>query len=209
MHLQLSSCMPRLRSARVWPDWARCIHGITRHWPDAGFKTHHYIIWFVRPLLSKPGMESYCWPSTDHYYHGRYMVLKLFRCQRAILIMFRCVLSQLKTLFTTKNVELLGLYPIQYVDTPIRRWHNMTTLLKQIWKWNKWSFRPHLCTYIHTLGQENSWGWWDEWDDSFLQTVESRALAVWGRARYLSVMEAPRNIESLLCFFETWKPERG
>ena len=28
-------------------------------------KTHHYIIFFVRPLHSKPGMERYCLPSTD------------------------------------------------------------------------------------------------------------------------------------------------
>ena len=41
-------------------------------------------------------------------------------------------------------------------------------------------------------------------------------MAVWGWARYLSVTEAPPNIESLrvsgeetLCFFETWMPERG
>ena len=31
-------------------------------------KTHHYIIFFVRPLHSKPGMKCYCWPSTDQYY---------------------------------------------------------------------------------------------------------------------------------------------
>ena len=28
-------------------------------------ETHHYIIFFVPSLHSKPGMESYCWPSTD------------------------------------------------------------------------------------------------------------------------------------------------
>ena len=28
------------------------------------FETHHHIIFFVRPL-HKPGMESYCWSSTD------------------------------------------------------------------------------------------------------------------------------------------------
>ena len=28
-------------------------------------KTHHYIIFFVGPLHSKPGMTSYCSPSTD------------------------------------------------------------------------------------------------------------------------------------------------
>ena len=43
-----------------------------------------------------------------------------------------------------------------------------------------------------------------------------RALAVWGRARYFSVTEAPTNIEYLrvsgeetFCFFENWMPERG
>ena len=43
-----------------------------------------------------------------------------------------------------------------------------------------------------------------------------RAEAVWGRARCLSVTEAPLNIESLrvsgevkFCFFQTWMPERG
>ena len=41
-------------------------------------------------------------------------------------------------------------------------------------------------------------------------------MAVWGRARYLSVTEAPHNIESsrvsgeeTCCFFETWRPEWG
>ena len=41
-----------------------------------------------------------------------------------------------------------------------------------------------------------------------------RAMAVWDRARYLSVTEASHNIESLrvsrketYCFFETWRPE--
>ena len=28
------------------------------------FKTHYYIIFFIRPLHPKPGMESYCLPST-------------------------------------------------------------------------------------------------------------------------------------------------
>ena len=44
---------------------------------------------------------------------------------------------------------------------------------------------------------------------------EIRVLAVWGRARYLSVTEASHNIESLrmsgefFCFFKTWRPEWG
>ena len=42
------------------------------------------------------------------------------------------------------------------------------------------------------------------------------ALAVWGRARYLSVTDVPHNIESLrvsgeetICFFITWMQEWG
>ena len=45
---------------------------------------------------------------------------------------------------------------------------------------------------------------------------EIRALAVWGRARYPLIMEAPHNITFLrvsevkyFCFFKTWMPERG
>ena len=48
------------------------------------------------------------------------------------------------------------------------------------------------------------------------QNKEIRALAVWGWARYLSVTETHRNIESLRMsgvetfgFFETWIPELG
>ena len=47
-------------------------------------------------------------------------------------------------------------------------------------------------------------------------THRIRALAVWGRARSLSVTEAPYNTESLrvsgeetFCFFEAWTPEQG
>ena len=45
---------------------------------------------------------------------------------------------------------------------------------------------------------------------------EIRVLTVWGRARYLSVTDAPHNIESLrinreetFCFFKTWMSEWG
>ena len=72
--------------------------------------------------------------------------------------------------------------------------------------------------YSYTLNW-TSWGLLDEWADTALQThagFEIRALAFWCRARYLSVTEAPHNIESLqvseeetFCFFETWRPEWG
>ena len=69
---------------------------------------------------------------------------------------------------------------------------------------------PYFINKEHKLNwaRRTSWGWWDEWDDT---SFEIRILAVWGRARYLSVTEAPHNIWSLrmsgeetFCFFETW-----
>ena len=57
------------------------------------------------------------------------------------------------------------------------------------------------------------WGWWDEWGDNALQIQDSK-FEPW--ARYLSVTDAPQNIESLqvsrketFCFFDTWRPEWG
>ena len=54
--------------------------------------------------------------------------------------------------------------------------------------------------------------WWHCLPDTRL---EIRTLAVWGRARYVSVTEAPHNIESLRVsveeafrFFKIWMPER-
>ena len=80
------------------------------------FKTCHYIISFVWPLHSKPGMETYCWSSTDQL--SWYQVWP--SCWLwGNLIMVRCVLSQLKPLELhilscgkAKNLEFLGLYPI-------------------------------------------------------------------------------------------------
>ena len=61
-----------------------------------------------------------------------------------------------------------------------------------------------LGTYRLNWARRTSWGWWDDWDDS------NRALAVWGRARYLSDTEAPRNTnfhtwmgKKQFCFFQT------
>ena len=37
-------------------------------------------------------------------------------------------------------------------------------------KWNESGFRPLLCTYRLNWARRTSWGWWDEWDDTSLQT---------------------------------------
>ena len=40
-------------------------------------------------------------------------------------------------------------------------------------KWNESGFRPPLCTYRLNWARRTSWGWWDDWDDTVLQTRDS------------------------------------
>ena len=39
-------------------------------------------------------------------------------------------------------------------------------------KWNESGFQPPLCTYRLNWARRTSWGWWDEWDDTVLQTQD-------------------------------------
>ena len=82
-------------------------------------------------------------------------------------------------------------------------------------KWNEWGFRPYLCPYRLKWARRASWEWWDEWEDTALQTQDAK-IELWGRARYLSVTEASQNTRSLrvsrkdtFCFLETWMPDWG
>ena len=54
---------------------------------------------------------------------------------------------------------------------------------KDYWRWsnesmNEWmserGLRPLLCTYRLNWDMRTSWGWWDDWDDSSLQTQDSK-----------------------------------
>ena len=41
-------------------------------------------------------------------------------------------------------------------------------------KWNESGFRPPLCTYRLNWARRTSWGWWDDWDDTVLQTQDPK-----------------------------------
>ena len=41
-------------------------------------------------------------------------------------------------------------------------------------KWNESGFRSLLRTYRLNCAKRTSWGWWDEWDDTALQTQDSK-----------------------------------
>ena len=83
----------------------------------------------------------------------------------------------------------------------------------------KWrGFRPPLCTYWLNWARRTSWGWWYEWDDTALQTQDSKFEPLRSATEHATSLSRRlhHNIESLRVsgeqtfgFLETWMPERG
>ena len=79
-------------------------------------------------------------------------------------------------------------------------------------KWNESGFRPPLCTYRLNWARRTSWGWWDDWDDTVLQTQDSKfepwrseAEHATSRSRRLpKILSFTRGWgRNIFCFFET------
>ena len=47
-------------------------------------------------------------------------------------------------------------------------------ITSSVGKWNESGFKPPLRTYRLNWAKRTSWGWWDEWDDTVLQTQDSK-----------------------------------
>ena len=72
----------------------------------------------------------------------------------------------------------------------------------QIWKWNESGFRPPLCTYRLNWARRTSWGWWDDWDDTVLQTQESK-FEPW-RSEAEHATSRSRRLPTILTFTRGW-----
>ena len=74
-------------------------------------------------------------------------------------------------------------------------------------KWNESGFRPPLCTYRLNWARRTSWGWWDDWDDSVLQTQDPK-FEPW-RSEAEHATSRSRRLPTILmgtnhfCFFQT------
>ena len=69
-------------------------------------------------------------------------------------------------------------------------------------KWNERGFRPPLCTYRQIWARRTSWGWWDEWDDTALQTQDSK-FKPW-RSEAEHATSRPRRLLTILSFTSGW-----
>ena len=69
-------------------------------------------------------------------------------------------------------------------------------------KWNKSSFRPPLCTYRLNWARKTSWGWWDDWDDTVIQTQDSKFEPLRSEAEYAT--SRSRRLPTILTFTRGW-----
>ena len=85
-------------------------------------------------------------------------------------------------------------------------YHNKVLDLSGNWKgdkkWNESGFRPPLCTYRLNWARRTSWGWWDDWDDTVLQTQDSK-FEPW-RSEAEHVTSRSRRLPTILTFTRGW-----
>ena len=69
-------------------------------------------------------------------------------------------------------------------------------------KWNESGFRPPLCTYRLNWARRTFWGWWDDWDDTVLQTQNSK-FEYW-RSEAEHATSRSRGLRTILTFTRGW-----
>ena len=74
--------------------------------------------------------------------------------------------------------------------------------LSDINKWNESGFRPPLCTYRLNWARRTSWRWWDDWDDTVLQTQDSK-FEPW-RSEAEHATSRSRRLPTILTFTCGW-----
>ena len=68
--------------------------------------------------------------------------------------------------------------------------------------WNESGFRPPLCTYRLNWARRTSWVWWDDWDDTVLQTQDSK-FEPW-RSEAEHATSRSRRLPTILTFTRGW-----
>ena len=69
-------------------------------------------------------------------------------------------------------------------------------------EWNESGFRPPLCTYRLNWARRTSWGWWEDWDDTVLQTQDSK-FEPW-RSEAEHATSRSRKLPTILTFTRGW-----
>ena len=90
----------------------------------------------------------------------------------------------------------------QYWQEHIMTGLNIQQDVRQKMGWNESGFRPLLCTYRLNWARRASWGWRDEWDDTALQTQDSKFKPWRSEAEYAT--SRLRRLPTILSFRSGW-----
>ena len=91
---------------------------------------------------------------------------------------------------------------LQIVVTVLKNKCWMRAVIFQIVFRNESGFRPPLCTYRLNWARRTSWGWWDDWDDTGLQTHDSKFEPWWSEAKHAT--SRSRRLPTILTFTREW-----
>ena len=89
-----------------------------------------------------------------------------------------------------------------YISTVNREYLGLEFIMSWDKKWNESGFRPPLCTYRLNWARRTSWGWWDDWDDTVLQTQDSK-FESW-RSETEHATSRSRRLPTILTFTRGW-----
>ena len=99
--------------------------------------------------------------------------------------------------------RLCSLIQLSYtVTTKYQTWKQMSIHYYSPTQWNESGFRPPLCTYRLNWARRTSWGWWDDWDDTVLQTQDSK-FEPW-RSEAEHATSRSRRLPTILTFTRGW-----
>ena len=89
-------------------------------------------------------------------------------------------------------------------ETVAQHKNNIGSKFRVCWdaKWNESGFRPPLCTYRLNWARRTFWGWWDDWDDTALQTQNSK-FKPW-RSEAEHATSRSRRLPTILTFTRGW-----
>ena len=94
-----------------------------------------------------------------------------------------------------QNIKIQDGIGSHLVLTPTWHW-----IIKMTW--NVSGFRPPLCPHRLSWARRTSWGWWDDWDDTVLQTQDSK-FEPW-RSEAEHATSRSRRLPTILTFTRGW-----
>ena len=93
------------------------------------------------------------------------------------------------------------LYSVESFNTTIFKRETLNQFVNEM-KWNESGFRPPLCIYRLNWARRTSWWWWDDWDDTVLQTQDSK-FEPW-RSEAEQATSRSRRLPTILTFTRGW-----